>query len=376
LPWARIDATAISTELKRWLWSSWAPGSYAYNRAMATRLKHTEAAAPRLSVVVLVFNEVESITPLHVELIGVLDAMDTPYEVVYIDDGSRDGSTERLADLALTDPRVRVVSFRRNFGQTAAVQAGIDNSRGEIIVFMDGDMQNDPHDIPRLLQKITEGYDVVSGWRKDRHDDAARVLPSKIANWIIARVTGVPLNDFGCTLKAYHRDVIQDVKLYGEMHRFIPVYASWVGARITELPVNHRARSFGKSKYSLSRTFRVLLDLMTVKLLGSYSTKPIYFFGFAAFGLWLLAFVFAAIVIIQKLLPPYPYAHNNPLLLLAVFLAIVGVQFILMGLLAELSIRTYHESQDKKTYVVREVIERSPTRKEATNGRPAVRTRS
>jgi hypothetical protein len=241
---------------------------------------------------------------------------------------------------------------------------------------MDGDMQNDPHDIPRLLQKITEGYDVVSGWRKDRHDDAARVLPSKIANWIIARVTGVPLNDFGCTLKAYHRDVIQDVKLYGEMHRFIPVYASWVGARITELPVNHRARSFGKSKYSLSRTFRVLLDLMTVKLLGSYSTKPIYFFGFAAFGLWLLAFVFAAIVIIQKLLPPYPYAHNNPLLLLAVFLAIVGVQFILMGLLAELSIRTYHESQDKKTYVVREVIERSPTRKEATNGRPAVRTRS
>jgi glycosyltransferase involved in cell wall biosynthesis len=376
LLWARIDATAISTELKRWLWSSWAPGSYAYNRAMATRLKHTEAAAPRLSVVVLVFNEVESITPLHVELIGVLDAMDTPYEVVYIDDGSRDGSTERLADLALTDPRVRVVSFRRNFGQTAAVQAGIDNSRGEIIVFMDGDMQNDPHDIPRLLQKITEGYDVVSGWRKDRHDDAARVLPSKIANWIIARVTGVPLNDFGCTLKAYHRDVIQDVKLYGEMHRFIPVYASWVGARITELPVNHRARSFGKSKYSLSRTFRVLLDLMTVKLLGSYSTKPIYFFGFAAFGLWLLAFVFAAIVIIQKLLPPYPYAHNNPLLLLAVFLAIVGVQFILMGLLAELSIRTYHESQDKKTYVVREVIERSPTRKEATNGRPAVRTRS
>jgi glycosyltransferase involved in cell wall biosynthesis len=357
---------------------------------MATRLKHADPAAPRLSVVVLVFNEVESIAPLHAELIGVLDAMDTTYEVVYIDDGSRDGSTERLADLALTNPHVRVVSFRRNFGQTAAVQAGIDNSRGEVLVFMDGDMQNDPHDIPRLLQKITEGYDVVSGWRKDRHDDASRVLPSKIANWIIARVTGVPLNDFGCTLKAYRRDVIQDVKLYGEMHRFIPVYASWVGARITELPVNHRHRTFGKSKYSLSRTSRVLLDLMTVKLLGSYSTKPIYFFGFAAFGLWALAFVFAAIVIIQKLLPPYPYAHNNPLLLLAVFLAIVGVQFILMGLLAELSIRTYHESQGKTTYVVREVIERSPARKEAPpprlrrtspqggegNGRPSVRTRS
>jgi glycosyltransferase involved in cell wall biosynthesis len=357
---------------------------------MATRLKQVDIVAPRLSVVVLVFNEAESIAPLHEELVGVLNAMDTTYEVVYIDDGSQDGSTESLAQLALKDPRVRVVSFRRNFGQTAAVQAGIDNARGEILVFMDGDLQNDPHDIPRLLQMMDEGYDVVSGWRRDRQDDASRVLPSKIANWIIARVTGVPLNDFGCTLKAYHRDVIQDVKLYGEMHRFIPVYASWVGARIAEIPVNHRPRSFGKSKYSLSRTSRVLLDLMTVKLLGSYSTKPIYFFGFAAFGLWALAFVFAAIVIIQKLLPPYPYAHNNPLLLLAVFLAIVGVQFILMGLLAELSIRTYHESQAKTTYVVREVIERSarghaglraapqpsPRGGEGvTDGRPSVRTR-
>jgi glycosyltransferase involved in cell wall biosynthesis len=310
--------------------------------------------------VVLVFNEAESVAPLHEELIGVLDGLDVTYEVLYIDDGSRDGSTERLGQIAARDSHVRVVSFRRNFGQTAAVQAGIDHSRGDILIFMDGDLQNDPHDIPRLLEKIDEGYDVVSGWRKDRHDDAARVLPSRIANWIIARVTGVYLHDFGCTLKAYKRDVIQDVKLYGEMHRFIPVYASWVGARIVELPVNHRARSFGKSKYSLARTSRVLLDLMTVKLLGSYSTKPIYFFGFAAFGLWALAFIFAAIVIIEKMLPPYPYAHNNPLLLLAVFLAIVGVQFVLMGLLAELSIRTYHESQAKTTYVVREIIERSP----------------
>jgi glycosyltransferase involved in cell wall biosynthesis len=352
---------------------------------MATRIKQVETATPRLSVIVLVFNEVESIAPLHKELAGVLNAMHTTYEVVYIDDGSRDGSTESLAELAEKDLHVRVVSFRRNFGQTAAVQAGIDNARGEILVFMDGDLQNDPHDIPRLLQMMDEGYDVVSGWRRDRQDDASRVLPSKIANWIIARVTGVPLNDFGCTLKAYHRDVIQDVKLYGEMHRFIPVYASWVGARIAEIPVNHRPRSFGKSKYSLSRTSRVLLDLMTVKLLGSYSTKPIYFFGFAAFGLWALAFVFAAIVIIQKLLPPYPYAHNNPLLLLAVFLAIVGVQFILMGLLAELSIRTYHESQGKTTYVVREVIGRSargvagsrpaPRGGEGDiDGRPSVRT--
>ena len=334
-------------------------------------------ADPRLSVVVLVYNESESIEPLHDELSEVLEGLDVSYEIVYIDDGSRDGGTEKMAQLALHDPHVRVVSFRRNFGQTAAVQAGIDNSRGEIVVFMDGDMQNDPHDIPRLLGLIDEGYDVVSGWRRDRKDDASRVLPSKIANWIIARVTRVPLNDFGCTLKAYRREVIQDVKLYGEMHRFIPVYASWVGARITELPVNHRQRVFGRSKYSLARTSRVLLDLITVKLLGSYSTKPIYFFGFAAFGLWALALVFAAIVIIQKLLPPYPYAHNNPLLLLAVFLAIVGVQFILMGLLAELSIRTYHESQRKAVYVVREVIEgQSPRKQAATNGRPAVRTRN
>jgi glycosyltransferase involved in cell wall biosynthesis len=340
---------------------------------MATRLKPAISAAPKLSVVVLVFNEAESVAPLYKELMGVFDTLGMTCDVVYIDDGSRDGSTERLAQFAMRDPRVRVVSFRRNFGQTAAVQAGIDNARGEVLIFMDGDLQNDPHDIPRLLQKMGEGYDVVSGWRKNRQDDAARVLPSKIANWIIARVTGVPLNDFGCTLKAYHRDVIQDVKLYGEMHRFIPVYASWVGARIAEIPVNHRPRSFGSSKYSLSRTSRVLLDLMTVKLLGSYSTKPIYFFGFAAFGLWALAFVFAAIVIIQKLLPPYPFAHNNPLLLLAVFLAIVGVQFILMGLLAELSIRTYHESQGKTTYVVREIIERTDSHKGATNGRPSVR---
>jgi hypothetical protein len=180
------------------------------------------------------------------------------------------------------------------------------------------------------------------------------------------------LNDFGCTLKAYQREVIQDVKLYGEMHRFIPVYASWVGAGITEITVNHRPRQFGHSKYSLARTSRVLLDLITVKLLGSYSTKPIYFFGFAAFGLWALALVFAAIVIIQKVLPPYPFAHNNPLLLLSVFLAIVGVQFILMGLLAELSIRTYHESQAKTTYVVREIIERSPRKDVSTDGRPTV----
>ena len=325
---------------------------------------------PYVSAIVLVYNEIDSIEPLHRELIGVLEGLGTSFEILYVDDGSRDGSSEKLGQLASRDERVRVVSFRRNFGQTAAVQAGIDHSRGAVLVFLDGDMQNDPHDIPHLLAKVDEGYDVVSGWRRNRHDAASRVVPSKIA-----RVTGVPLSDFGCTLKAYRRDVIQDVRLYGEMHRFIPVYASMVGARITELPVNHRPRTYGRSKYSLSRTSRVMLDLITVKLLGSYSTKPMYFFGFAAFALWALAVVFAAIVLLQKLLPPYVYAHNNPLLLLSVVLLIVGVQFILMGLLAELSIRTLHESQSRPTYVVREIIEKAPHRSAVTNGRPAVRAR-
>jgi len=333
------------------------------------------AESPQVSVVVLVYNEVDSVEPLHRELMGVLDAMGRSFEVLYIDDGSRDGSNGRLAALAARDARVRVVSFRRNFGQTAAVQAGIDHSHGEVLVFLDGDMQNDPHDIPQLLRKIDEGYDVVSGWRRDRKDDATRVVPSRIANWLIARVTGVQLSDFGCTLKAYRREVVEDVRLYGEMHRFIPVFAATVGARITELPVNHRPRTYGSSKYSLTRTSRVALDLITVKLLGSYSTKPMYFFGFAAFGLWALAFVLAAIVIIQKLAPPHVFAHENPLLLLSVVVFIVGVQFILMGLLAELVIRTYHESQSKPTYVVREILERGEARQQATNGRTAIRSR-
>src|SRR5438876_2256259 len=331
---------------------------------------------PHVSVIVLVYNEIDSVEPLHRELIGVLEALGTSFEVLYIDDGSRDGSTDKLGQLASRDARVRVVSFRRNFGQTAAVQAGIDYSRGDVLVFLDGDLQNDPHDIPHLLEKIDEGYDVVSGWRRDRRDDARRVLPSRIANWLIATVTGVPLSDFGCTLKAYRREVIHDVRLYGEMHRFIPVYASVVGARITELPVNHRPRTYGKSKYSLSRTSRVMLDLITMKLLGSYSTKPMYFFGFAAFGLWAMALVLAAIVILQKALPPYVYAHNNSLLLLSVVLVIIGVQFILMVLLAEPSIRTYHASPAKPTYVVRDAIQRTPHKQPATNGRQAaLRTR-
>src|SRR5690348_201515 len=334
--------------------------------------RHPSPDHPNLSVVVLVYNEVDSAEPLHRELMGVLEGLGRTFEVVYVDDGSRDGSTERLGNLAVRDPRVRLVSFRRNFGQTAAVQAGIDHSRGDILVFLDGDMQNDPHDIPQLLQKIDEGYDVVSGWRRDRPDDLTRVLPSRVANWVIAHVTGVPLSDFGCTLKAYRREVIQDVRLYGEMHRLIPVYADMVGARITEVPVHHRPRTYGRSKYSPSRTSRVMVDLIAVKLLGGYSTKPTYFFGFAAFGLWALALVLATIVILQRVLPPFVFAHDNPLLLVSILLVIFGVQFFVFGLLGELAIRSYHDSQSKPTYVVREIVE---ARLEATNGRPAVRAR-
>jgi glycosyltransferase involved in cell wall biosynthesis len=324
-----------------------------------------------VSVVVPVYDEEENIPLLHAKLADELNGLGRPYEIVYVDDGSHDQGPQRLAEIAKHDPHVRVVLFRRNFGQTAALQAGIEHSLGDVLVLIDADLQNDPADIRRLLEKIDEGYDVVSGWRQHRQDKRSRVVPSQIANSIISWVTGVHLHDYGCTLKAYRRDVLENVKLYGEMHRFIPAYASWAGAAITELPVTHHARQFGRSKYGFSRILRVLLDLMTVKMLGSYSTKPIYFFGMVGFLLWVLALVSFAIVVLQKVLPPYPYAHNNPLLLLSVFLAVVGVQFILMGLLAELTIRTYHESQGKPTYVIRSILG-AP---EAADPRPASRKR-
>jgi glycosyltransferase involved in cell wall biosynthesis len=316
----------------------------------------SRSQAPDVSVVVPIFNEEENVELLHQALSASLGRLGRPYEIVYVDDGSRDSSFARLASVTAGDPHAMVVRFRRNFGQTAALQAGIEHSRGRVLVFMDGDLQNDPADIGLLLERLDEGNDVVSGWRKERHDTWSRRIPSRMANGLISWVTGVHLHDYGCTLKAYRREVLEHQKLYGEMHRFIPAYASWAGATIVEVPVTHHPRRFGKSKYGISRTARVLLDLMTVKMLGSYATKPIYFFGFVGFGLWALAVLLGAIVIAQKLLPPYPYAHNNPLLLLAVFLAIIGVQFVLMGLLAELTIRTYHESQNKPTYVVREVL--------------------
>jgi glycosyltransferase involved in cell wall biosynthesis len=313
---------------------------------------------PELSVVIPIYNEEENVPRLHVELRSALDRLARPFEIIYVDDGSRDQSPQRLEEIAAADPEVKVVLFRRNFGQTAALQAGIDESRGSVLIFMDGDLQNDPADISRLMERIDEGFDVVSGWRKDRQDGLVmRRIPSQFANRLISWVTGVHLNDYGCTLKAYRREVIENVRLYGEMHRFIPAYASWAGASITELPVNHRARQFGRSKYGIWRTLRVLLDLLTVKLLGSYGTKPIYFFGTIGLVLWGLAFLSGFYVVWDRFFGTRAYAHNNPMLLLAVFLALLGVQSIMLGLLAELTIRTYHESRGRPTYTVRRIIQ-------------------
>jgi len=310
---------------------------------------------PQLSVVVPLLDEEGNLPSLYEQITRAL-AGRYEYEVIFIDDGSTDRSFEILKGFQSSDPRVRVIRFRRNFGQTAALSAGFAYSRGEVVVALDADLQNDPADIPMLVSKLDEGYDVVSGWRKKRHDDAVkRLLPSKIANWLISRSTGVRLHDFGCTLKAYRREVIAQMRLYGEMHRFIPALASWSGARIAECVVNHHPRTAGKAKYGLARTFKVVLDLMTVKFLGSFSTKPIYVFGGIGLFTILLAILFVGIVVCQKLVHGTDMS-GNPLLLLSAVLVITTIQFILMGLIAEMLVRTYHESQNRPTYVIREVL--------------------
>ncbi len=310
-----------------------------------------------LSVVIPVYNEEENVQPLHNSIREALSDLDKPWEVVYIDDGSSDDSLSILESIAAENPETTIViAFRRNFGQTAAVAAGIDFARGEIIVLMDADMQNDPADIPLLLQKIDDGYDVVSGWRRNRKDAfISRTLPSRIANWLISFVTGVHLHDYGCTLKAYKREVITDFRLYGEMHRFIPAYAHSVGAKITEVPVTHHPRKYGKTKYGINRTFKVILDLFTVKFLLSYANKPIYLFGgvgvlMMAASVFMLGFLF-----IRKLLFQTSVVQSS-FFLIGIMLMILGVQSILMGLIAELLARTYHESQHKPTYNIRRVI--------------------
>ena len=312
---------------------------------------------PYLTVVIPVYNEVENLPLLHKALHEALDGLSRPWEVIFVDDGSSDGSVEVLEKLAASDPgTIRVVEFRRNFGQTAAVAAGIDHAQGEIIVMMDADLQNDPADIPMMLQKLDEGFDVISGWRDKRKDTFRRRLPSRIANGLISMVTGVQLHDYGCTLKAYRREVITGFRLYGEMHRFIPVYARMVGAKILEVRVRHHPRRFGKAKYGLGRTLKVVLDLFTVKFLLSYAAKPIYLFGGAGFLLMGGSFLTLIYAIIDRLFISGVHLNRNPLLTLSVMLFTMGFQSILMGLLAEMVARTYHESQDKRTYTVRRKI--------------------
>jgi len=309
-----------------------------------------------ISVLIPVFNEEENISPLCEKLTSVLNRMGKDYEVIFIDDGSSDETLSLLRPICKKDPRIKFVSFSRNFGQTSALTAGIDLSKGKIIIPMDGDLQNDPEDIPRLLQKIEEGYDVVSGWRKDRKDPfLKRRLPSLIANRIISFMGGVRLHDYGCTLKAYRRDILKNIRLYGEMHRFIPVYAKWVGARVSEVPVNHLPRKFGSSKYGVNRVFKVILDLMVVKFLLSYSQKPIYVFGGMGFLMIFGAILSGGYAIYLKIFRGVSFILT-PMPILSVFLVVLGFLSILMGFLAEVLIRTYYESQRKPTYQIKEML--------------------
>lgn len=309
-----------------------------------------------LSLIIPVYNEEENIPRLFEAITAALNPLKQNWEVIFVEDGSHDHSLQALKTLAESDPgHVRVISFRRNFGQTAAIVAGIDHATGENIVLLDADLQNDPADIPMMLAKLDEGYDLVSGWRKNRKDNLLRRLPSRIANWLISWVTGVHLHDYGCTLKAYRREALAGFRLYGETHRFIPVFAHSVGARITELPVRHHARQFGKANYGLERTVKVLLDLFTVKFLLSYSNKPIYLFGGAGIILILGSAIGLTYLFIRRIF--YDVAVlGSPLFQIAVMLAILGFQSILMGLIAELLARTYHESQAKPTYTIRQTI--------------------
>ena len=307
-----------------------------------------------LTVVLPIYDEAESLDALFVLLFEVLDGLNERYEILAVNDGSADRSIDVLHRIAAAHPEVRVIDFRRNYGQTAALMAGFDYARGDIIVTLDADLQNDPADIPRLIGKINEGYDVVSGWRANRKDAAiTRNLVSRVANALISKLSGVKLQDYGCTLKAYRRDIMSDMRLYGEMHRFIPVYASWMGARVTEIPVNHSARRFGRSKYGLERIFKVVLDLAVLKFLESYLVKPIYVFG--GFGLIAMTTSFAVIAWAIALKVVWGTSLIlTPLPLLAAMLFLIGCMSILMGLLAEIVMRTYFESRGVRPYLVRE----------------------
>lgn len=309
-----------------------------------------------LSIVIPVYNEEHTIKLLSHQIKNVLDRIEESSEIIVVDDGSTDNTYNILKEIKDEIKELKIVRLRTNFGQTAALSAGFDNAQGEIIVTIDADMQNDPNDIPKLLEKIKEGYDVVSGWRKHRRDPwLTRKLPSYIANKIISWITGVHLHDYGCTLKAYRREIIKDIELYGQMHRFIPALAKWVGGRIGEVAVSHHPRKYGKSKYGIGRTIRVILDLITIKFLLSYSSSPIQIFGLIGLGSGIFGFIWTGYLVIQRLFFQIPLG-GRPALLLAVMLMFLGVQFISIGLLGELLIRTYHESQKKPIYTVKEIL--------------------
>jgi glycosyltransferase involved in cell wall biosynthesis len=310
-----------------------------------------------ISIVVPLLNEQECVGDLVVEIETAMRSAGLSFELIMVDDGSADETVSRLGELREGREYLTIVEFRRNFGQTAAMAAGFDHARGEIIIPLDGDLQNDPKDIPRLIAKLDEGYDVVSGWRKDRKDKfITRKIPSCLANWLIGVITKVPLHDYGCTLKAYRRETVSHLRLYGEMHRFLPAMASWSGARVTEMPVNHRPRTRGVTKYGLNRTFKVVLDLLTVKFLGSFSTKPIHIFGGFGILTFLASMIMGLFVLYQKFISAEHLPLNrNALFTISAILVMMSAQFMLMGLLAEMLARTYHESQSKPTYIIRRI---------------------
>jgi len=310
-----------------------------------------------ISVIIPAYNEEENIEPLYKKLEQALSEVNTDYEIIYVDDGSTDNTFKVLKELHEMDSSVKIIKFRRNFGQTAALSAGFDHAKGDVIITMDGDLQNDPEDIPLLLKKIGEGYDIVSGWRAERKDPFfTKKLPSKFSNWLASKLTGVKLHDFGCTLKAFRREVVENINLYGEMHRYIPALASWMGISIAEVKVRHYPRQHGKSKYGIMRLMRGMLDLVTVKFLLSYSTRPLQLFGIPGIISFFAGFVIGAYLTIGRLFFGMSLG-DRPLLLLAVLLIFLGVQFITMGLLGEIITRTYYEMQGKPIYAVKEIIE-------------------
>jgi glycosyltransferase involved in cell wall biosynthesis len=309
-----------------------------------------------LSIVIPVYNEEENIPKLYKELKEVLEKLGKEYEIIFVDDGSTDRTYQILQELARKDPHVKVIRFRRNYGQTAAMYAGFQYAQGDVIITMDGDLQNDPKDIPKLLEKIEEGYDIVSGWRKNRKDNfITRILPSKIANWLISKVTGVHLHDYGCTLKAYRKEVAKNYRLYGDMHRFLPAVAKSFGAKITEIVVNHRPRIYGKSKYGIGRTIRVMLDILLVKFLNDYMNKPLYVFGGLGLFMAFLGFLILAYLAVEKIFFGASIG-GRPLLILGVLLFLSGLQLISTGIIAELIIRTYYESKQDVPFRIAEVI--------------------